>query len=121
MHFYAVANAKVVSIEEIIENKGGVIRDCPDAAGAEHYYHRKYTEPIPVVRFEDSSKPLELKIGFSFVSVDGAKKNLEAEMIDKTFEQVKKEGNAIWNGMLAKINVEGGSQKQKNLFYTTRH
>lgn len=121
VYFYAVANAKVVSIEEIIENKGGVIRDCPDAAGAEHYYHRRYTAPIPVVRFEDSSKPLELKIGFSFVSVDGAKKNLEAEMIDKTFEQVKKEGNAIWNGMLAKINVEGGSQKQKNLFYTTMY
>lgn len=119
VYFYAVSNDKVVTIEEITEYKGGHIPDSPDAAGADPRYRRRYTRPIQIVRFEDSSKPLEIKIGFSFVSVEGAKKNLEEEMLEKTFAQVKDEGDQVWNKLLGKIKVEGGTETQKNLFYTT--
>jgi predicted alpha-1,2-mannosidase len=121
LYFYAVANDKVVGIDEISKDNGGLIGDSPDAAGADPRHRRRYMKPIPVVRFEPSSKPLELKIGFSFVSVEGAKANLEAEMLGKSFAQVKKEGNAIWNELLGKIQVEGGTETQKNLFYTTMY
>ena len=121
LYFYAVANDKVVGIDEISKDNGGFIGDSPDAAGADPRHRRRYMKPIPVVRFEPSSKPLELKIGFSFVSVEGAKANLEAEMLGKSFAQVKKEGNAIWNELLGKIQVEGGTETQKNLFYTTMY
>lgn len=119
VYFYAVANDEVVSIEEVSDDKGGDIADSPDAAGADPSQRRKYLRPIPVVRFEDSSEPLELKIGFSFVSVEGAKMNLEAEMLDKSFAQVRQDGNQVWNDLLGKIEVEGGSETQKNLFYST--
>ena len=107
IYFYGVANDEVVTVEEITANKGGAIYDSEDAAGADPRFRRRYDKPIPVLRFKPSAEPLELKIGFSFVSVAGAKQNLEAEMIDKTFEQVQKEGNDTWNNMLSKIKVEG--------------
>ena len=119
IYFYGVASDEVVTVEEITANKGGAIYDSEDAAGADPRFRRRYDKPIPVLRFKPSAEPLELKIGFSFVSVAGAKQNLEAEMIDKTFEQVKQEGNDTWNNMLSKIKVEGGSEKQQGLFYTT--
>lgn len=121
VYFYAVANDEVLSIGEITADKGNDIPDSPDAAGADPRHRRRYLRPIPVVRFEDSSKPLELKIGFSFVSVEGAKKNLEAEMLDKSFAQVNKNGNKVWNDLLGKIKVEGGTETQKNLFYSTMY
>ena len=119
VYFYAVANDDVVSIDRVSKDNGGIIEDNREAAGADLKNRRRYAKPIPIVRFEPSSRPLELKIGFSFVSVDGAKKNLQAEMLDKTFSQVRKEGNGIWNALLGKIRVEGGTRKQKDLFYTT--
>lgn len=119
VYFYAVADAEVVSIEEITKDNGNGIWDSDDAAGSDPANRKRYTKPIPVVRFKDSAEPLELKIGISFASIEGARKNLEAEMLDKSFKQVKKEGNEIWNELLGKIEVEGGTETQKNLFYTT--
>ena len=61
---------------------------------------------------------MELKIGFSFVSVDKAKKNLEAEMMHKSFAQVVKEADATWEALLSKIQVTGGTEKEKETFYS---
>ena len=121
VYFYAIANDNVVSIDEITKDTGKGIWDSPDAAGADPANQRRYTKPIPVVRFKDSAKPLELKIGISFASIEGAKKNLETEMLDKSFKQVQKEGNDIWNKLLGKIKVEGGTPTQQSLFYTTMY
>jgi len=61
---------------------------------------------------------LELKIGFSFVSVEKAKKNLEAEMMNLTFAQVLKEADKTWEALLSKILVTGGTEKQRRTFYS---
>ncbi|HOS72348.1 MAG TPA: glycoside hydrolase family 92 protein, partial [Bacteroidales bacterium] len=55
---------------------------------------------------------------FSFVSVDKARKNLEAEMNDKNFAQVVKEADKTWEDLLSKIKVTGGTEKQKRTFYS---
>ena len=68
IYFYGVANDEVVTVEEITSNKGGAIYDSEDAAGADPRFRRRYDKPIPVLRFKPSAEPLELKIGFSFVS-----------------------------------------------------
>lgn len=64
-------------------------------------------------------EPLELKIGFSFVSIENAKMNLEEEMLYKSFEEVRKEADEEWNRLLSKIKVSGGTERQKGLFYST--
>ncbi|UYQ94438.1 GH92 family glycosyl hydrolase [Chitinophaga horti] len=59
-----------------------------------------------------------LKAGISFVSIDGAKANLEKEIADWAFERVKQEAHTSWNKALAKVNIEGGSEEEKTVFYT---
>lgn len=98
MYFYAVSNFEIEQIEQV----GDSIRE------------------VSVVHFKDSKdkKPLELKIGFSFVSVENARMNLEEEMIGKDFEQVRKEANDTWGRLLSKINITGGTEREKGLFYS---
>lgn len=59
-----------------------------------------------------------LKTGISFVSIDGAKKNLEAEVKDFDFDNVHQKAVELWNKSLAKVNIEGGSDEEKKVFYT---
>ena len=75
---------------------------------------------MSLVDFLDSkgSNPLELKIGFSFVSIENAKLNLEKEMMDKSFAQVREEADHIWEKQLSKIIVKGGSEREKGIFYS---
>lgn len=77
--------------------------------------------PVAVVDFKNNTgkEPLEVKVGMSYVSIDNAKKNLEAEMLDKNFDQVKQEANDTWESLLGKVNVEGGTEREKGLLYST--
>ena len=97
MYFYGVANHKIKNIDSL----------------------RKDARIISIVNFADDSKPLELQIGFSFVSVKNAKENLEKEMEGKSFSQVRKEATKTWNNLLSKIIVSGGTERQRRIFYST--
>lgn len=104
-----------------------------DAEGKIYFYaHSNYpieeiqqlkdeNHEISLIRFAESNgeEPLELKIGFSFVSIENAMMNLEQEMIDKSFTEVRKEANDEWNKLLSGIKVTGGSERKKGLFYST--
>lgn len=99
-YFYAVTNHKIKDVEFV---KDG-------------------TAEVSLVNFLDNGKPdepLEMKVGFSYVSIENARKNLEAEMINKDFEQVRNEATATWESLLAKIRVSGGSEDQMETFYST--
>ena len=60
-----------------------------------------------------------LKSGISFVSVEGAKRNLEKEIPNWDFEIVKKNNRELWNQALASIKVEGASEVDKTILYTS--
>ena len=78
---------------------------------------------IAVVDFQNNkgAAPLELKIGFSFVSIENAKQNLEAEMLAKSFDQVRQAADETWQGILSHIQVEGGTERQKEMLYSTMY
>jgi len=59
-----------------------------------------------------------MKAGISFVSIEGAKKNLEADITGWDFDQVVKNTRELWNQALGKIKIEGGSDEEKVVFYT---
>jgi len=61
---------------------------------------------------------LQVKVALSTVSVEGAKKNLAAEVPGWDFAGVHKQAKAAWNGLLARAEVEG-SLEQKENFYTS--
>ncbi|MDR1880484.1 MAG: glycoside hydrolase family 92 protein, partial [Tannerellaceae bacterium] len=59
-----------------------------------------------------------LKAGISFVSEEGARKNLEAEIRGWDFEKVYEKNRALWDKALGKITVSGGLEGEKSIFYT---
>ncbi len=71
-----------------------------------------------VLTFKPTSEPLVVKVGISAVSIEGARKNLEAEVPHWDFDKVRTEAEAAWNAKLNKIKVEGGTRKQQRIFYT---
>ncbi len=58
------------------------------------------------------------KVGISAVSVEGARKNLEADISDWDFDSIHKQAKEKWNNYLSKITVDGGTEKEKRIFYT---
>jgi len=59
-----------------------------------------------------------VKVGVSFIDMEQAKKNLENEIPDWNFEKVKTDARRIWNDALGKIRIEGGTEKERTVFYS---
>ena len=60
---------------------------------------------------------LMMKVALSTTSVEGAKKNLQAEIPDWNFDGVKLAAHDEWNSYLSRIDVEGTDDEKTN-FYT---
>ena len=65
------------------------------------------------------AKTLEFRYGISFISAEQAKKNLSEEIIAWDFEKIKAAAKNRWNDALGKIKVEGGTDAQRRVFYTS--
>lgn len=61
---------------------------------------------------------VEVKVGVSFVSMDNAMANLNAEQQEKDFDVILSDARAKWADELGRIRVEGGSHDEKTIFYT---
>lgn len=98
MCFYAESNYRIESLEKV--------------QGKKHQYY--------LVTFADSddNQPLELRAGFSFVSEENARENFEAEISGREFDQIRTAADKTWEELLSRIEVEGGTPRQKNLFYS---
>lgn len=62
--------------------------------------------------------PLLVKVAISYTGLEGARKNLGAELPHWDFDRVAKEAADEWNAWLSKIEVEGGTETQRSKFYT---
>ena len=58
------------------------------------------------------------RVGISAVSLEGAKKNLAAEMPDFNFNKYREAAHKAWNKALSVIRVQGGTHADKVTFYT---
>lgn len=65
-----------------------------------------------------TDKKIRVKVGISAVSADNAEMNLNTEIKDFNFQQVKAEAQKAWNKELSKIEVKGGTHDQQVSFYT---
>ncbi|MBX7061810.1 MAG: GH92 family glycosyl hydrolase [Pyrinomonadaceae bacterium] len=61
---------------------------------------------------------LIVKVAISYVSIEGARKNLEAELPGWDFDKVRRDAKAEWNKELSKIEISGGTPEQTTNFYT---
>ncbi len=70
------------------------------------------------VSFLKLYEPVTVKIGISYISEEQAKENLQKETSGKSFDQIKDESHQIWKAAINRIKVEGGTERQKRIFYT---
>jgi predicted alpha-1,2-mannosidase len=61
---------------------------------------------------------VEVRVGISFVSVGGARKNLLAETKGLAFDAIRQRARNAWNRMLGKIEVSGGRLDDRRTFYS---
>jgi len=77
------------------------------------------TRPILSLTFRLPEKEKTgIKMGVSFIDAIQARKNLEKDIPDWNFDSLKKKGRDRWNEALDKIEVKGGTQDQRTVFYT---
>ena len=81
----------------------------------------KGAQKIALNFINPNNEPVIIKIGISAVDIDGANKNLEAEIGNQTFEQVKKIAQDFWEKQLEKIVVEDKNKDNKVNFYTSMY
>jgi len=62
-----------------------------------------------------------LRSGISFVSIEGAEKNLKAEITDWNFDKTREKAAESWNKALGKITIQTKSEEQKVIFYTAMY
>ena len=70
-------------------------------------------------RFKESNdNDLFVQVAISPVSIEGAKKNRQAEVGEKSFLTIKKEAQQKWNNELARIDVKSTDTNKLSIFYT---
>ncbi len=67
----------------------------------------------------ENIKTLEFRYGISFISIDQARSNLKKEIPSWNFAAVKSKAKDRWNSVLGQIKVDGGTDAQRRVFYTS--
>lgn len=70
------------------------------------------------VTFAKGSKPLAAKVGISFVSIDNALANLNAEIPAWDFDHAHAAAISQWSKTLGLVKADGGTPDQRTIFYT---
>lgn len=65
-----------------------------------------------------AGESIEIRVGLSFISADQARRNLQQEIPSWSFDAVKQASRNAWNQVLGSIQVEGGTERQRTIFYT---
>ena len=67
----------------------------------------------------EENEQILVKVGLSYTSIEGARKNLNSEIKDWNFDQIKNNAATSWNKELSKITIDGATDDQKEIFYTS--
>jgi predicted alpha-1,2-mannosidase len=59
-----------------------------------------------------------VKVGISYTGIDGARKNLDAEIPGWDFDGVRNNAKEIWSNELSKIKIDNTTEENKEVFYT---
>lgn len=95
------------------------------------YFAAVFSKPWKNITIKDSIAKIEytttdgeqitIKTAISGTSIDGAWKNMQAEVAGKSFDDVLAATKSSWNEHLAKIEVSGGTADEKVTFYTAMY
>ena len=112
------------------------------ASGREIHFAMQFSRPFAKVEFRSDGAPIvgnkaegsnikaaiifgtsaaeviQVKVGLSGVSIEGARKNLAAEIPDWNFDNVRALARESWQRELGKIQIESDDLVKKQIFYT---
>ena len=66
----------------------------------------------------EEGEQITVHMGVSFVSIENARENLEAEQEGMDFDRMHAAAVNRWNSDLERIRIEGGTKDQQTIFYT---
>jgi predicted alpha-1,2-mannosidase len=81
--------------------------------------NKKADNTIAILTFNTENRKIHVRYGVSFISEIQAKKNLYREINDYDVDELATKGKKIWNEAFGKIHVEGSSENDKIVFYTS--
>ena len=107
-------NQKVYFVAEFQKKINETVREIENVSGP-----RGQRAIKTAVKFNvRAGERVFVKVAISYVSIEGARKNLEAELPHWNFDKVRADAKASWNKELSKIEVTGGTDEQTTNFYT---
>jgi predicted alpha-1,2-mannosidase len=93
--------------------RGKVLHGCQELEGNHIGFFAEFPSLV--------SGELAIKSAISFVSIEGARKNLAHDIPGWDFDNVRLEGQALWDQALSSIEIEGSSEDQKRIFFTAMY
>ncbi|WP_153638756.1 GH92 family glycosyl hydrolase [Prolixibacter sp. NT017] len=72
-----------------------------------------------ILNFPKGKQELQLHYGISFISAEQAEKNMNREVAGKTIAELQSKGRKVWNDELGKIEIQGGTEDERTVFYTS--
>ncbi len=70
-------------------------------------------------KFHQNLDEVRLRYGISYISTEQAQKNMENEIAEFDIDAIASKARIAWNETLGKIEIEGASENQKTVFYTS--
>ena len=65
-----------------------------------------------------AGEQVEVRVGISYISTDQARRNLQREIPNWEFDEVRTATRELWNRTLGAVAVSGGTERQRTIFYT---
>lgn len=94
--------------------QGQVLHGCSEREGN----HIGFFAEFPSLA---SGGELTVKAAISFVSIEGARKNLSHDIPGWDFEMIRREGRALWDQALSSVQIDGASEDQRRIFFTAMY
>lgn len=114
LQVYFVARLRNAWKEENIWNGKSLLKDQVEATGEDVGVELIFSQ-------NERDQTIELAVAVSHVSVENARENLESELADQSFEKIRTNAEKEWNRTLSLVQIEGGSESDKKIFYTAMY
>ena len=112
--------------------EGNTMRGYETYHGTKHYFYLEFDQaPLETgnkdtqhhkacyAAFDKNVKEVRIRYGISYISEEQARENLEKEIPGYDIDALAKTAREEWNKTLGKIEVEGATEDQKTVFYTS--
>ena len=115
-----------------LNHSGNIVSGYETYKNSKHYFYLVFDRKPEQVKsvpggpgqqrlafhFGEKAKQVRVRYGVSYISTEQARNNLEAEIKDFNTKPLIARAREAWNKALGKIQIKGGTEDEKVVFYT---